>query len=155
MFRGSRAHPRTNLDGDHLAKLKMGWSIRGASACVVAAATLLTASCASQSERGAASCVPPKLRLNAPSAHAGDVIDLHGEFFVDTCADTSQSTSVEPQHGLTVSLLEGGRSRSIGRVDAQGTRGTFLLTLRLPPDLKRGLATIRVGVFAEVPFTVT
>ncbi len=161
MSRGDGTCSRAYLGGDCLVKSKMGWSISRSLACVVAAATLLTVGCASQPGKGTASCVPPQLRLDAPSAHAGDVIDLHGVFFTDSCADTSYPPPVKPLRDLTVSLLEGGSSRLIGRVDAQGTRGHFLFTLRLPTDLKRGLATIRVGGAAEVghdaevPLTLT
>jgi len=92
-----------------------------------------------------ASCVPPRLRVDPGNVRLGEAVQLHGTFFTDTCADTSYPPPVHSLRGLSITIEQAGRSQPLRRVDAQGTRGTLEVAVRLPLTLKKGPATVRVG----------
>ncbi len=120
-------------------------------AAATVAGVCLLSGCGSGSTGTSASCVPPQLRVDPGTVRLGEAVQLHGTAFTDSCADTSYPAPVHSLQGLTITIEQAGRSQLLSRVDAQGTRGTFEVTVRLPLTLKKGPATVRVGSTAAAP----
>lgn len=119
-------------------------------AAATVAGVCLLSGCGSGATGTSASCVPPQLRVDPGAVRLGEAVQLHGTFFTDTCADTSYPPPVHLR-GVTITIEQAGRSQLLSRIDAQGTRGTFEVAVRLPLTLKKGPATVRVGSTAAAP----
>ncbi len=122
-------------------------------AAVTVAGGCLLAGCGASSQSASASCAPPQIRVDSGAVPAGEVVELQGTFFTDTCADHSYPDPVHPLRGLSITIEQAGKSQLVSRVDAYSSRGTFQSAVRLPLTLKKGPAAVHVGSAAHLGTT--
>jgi hypothetical protein len=94
---------------------------------------------------GARSCVGPQLSVTPAAAKAGDTVHASGQWFAADCFDTGQGGTSPPLSGLSIRVAQYGQRWTVAtNVTASGGKFTFHVAIRLPHQLRPGLAAVVV-----------
>lgn len=112
------------------------------------------------STSGAASCVGPMLTTsphavrrkppNAVTVSPGQKLRVYGYWYM-TCNDTNHQPASRPYRHITIFVVQGQVRHALTVVRAGQRQGDFSATVRIPPGLQPGPATIRTSLQAELP----